>query len=255
MQVVYHRPYSYDKCLIIGGTSVSPSDSDTHIYEFSFKLDKISKTSFHLSHPRSSFGCVSKGESVFIVGGKHEKALNTFERLDFGVNSMEITKLASMIQAREGLGCCLGFDGFIYAAGGVNNSKNILNSCERYNWEKKSWESMQHMKHQRRGFTLVAVPHGIFAIGGHSSLSALASVELFDFNRGEWVEMEAMSEARCYHSAVLSHDYQTITVFGGFADNRELDSIEVYAVDGDRWTSAGRLKEKRCLHACLLSPQ
>lgn len=64
-----------------------------------------------------------------------------------------------------------------------------------------------------------------------------------------------MNEARCYHSAVLSHDYQTITVFGGFADNKELDSIEVYEIDANRWTSAGRLKEKRCLHTCLLSPQ
>lgn len=34
-----------------------------------------------------------------------------------------------------------------------------------------------------------------------------------------------MNEARCYHSAVLSKDYQTITVFGGFVDKNELDSI------------------------------
>lgn len=35
---------------------------------------------------------------------------------------------------------------------------------------------MPHMKYQRRGFTMIAVPHGIFAIGGHSSLKVLASI-------------------------------------------------------------------------------
>jgi hypothetical protein len=37
--------------------------------------------------------------------------------------------MPNMVQAREDLGFCLGFDGFIYVAGGVNHSNNILNSC------------------------------------------------------------------------------------------------------------------------------
>jgi len=32
------------------------------------------------------------------------------------------------------------------------------------------------MKYQRRGFVLIAVPHGIFAIGGHSSADFLSKV-------------------------------------------------------------------------------
>jgi hypothetical protein len=81
-----------------------------------------------------------------------------------------------MVQSREDLGCCLGYDGFIYVAGGVNASNNILNSCERYNWNKKAWEAVSHMNRQRRSFSLIALPHGIMAIGGHSSLEALPFV-------------------------------------------------------------------------------
>ena len=35
-----------------------------------------------------------------------------------------------------------------------------------------------------------------------------------------------MQVPRCYHTAILSKDYQTITVFGGFSEgNMVLDSI------------------------------
>lgn len=87
-----------------------------------------------------------------------------------------------MTHAREDLGFCLGYDGYIYVAGGVNTSNNILNSCERFNFEKNAWEAVPHMKNQRRSFAMVAVPQGIFAIGGHSSVKLLDSVEFFSFN-------------------------------------------------------------------------
>lgn len=92
------------------------------------------------------------------------------------MTQLQVAKLSSMVQSREDLGCCLGYDGFIYVAGGVNASNNILNSCERYNWNKKAWESVSHMNRQRRSFALVALPHGIMAIGGHSSYETLPYV-------------------------------------------------------------------------------
>lgn len=156
-----------------------------------------------------------------------------------------------MLQAREDLGCCLGYDGFIYVAGGVNHSNNIVNSCERYNWQKKSWETVPQMNRQRRSFTLVALPHGIMAIGGHSSLKTLPFVEILDFNRWEWIELTPMNEPRCYHSAIVTKDYQTISVFGGFADAKDLDSIEIYEMESNSWTNGGRMKQGRCLHASI----
>lgn len=79
-----------------------------------------------------------------------------------------------MNQYREDLGYCMGYDGCLYAAGGVNNNKSYLNSCERFNWSKFVWESIAGMKNPRRAFTLIPVPHGIFAIGGHSSQKVLS---------------------------------------------------------------------------------
>lgn len=68
----------------------------------------------------------------------------------------------------------MGYDGYLYAAGGVNNNKSYLNSCERFNWNKFTWEIIASMNHQRRGFSLIPVPHGIYAIGGHSGSKVLA---------------------------------------------------------------------------------
>lgn len=45
------------------------------------------------------------------------------------MKDIQMTKLVNMGQTREDLGCCLGYDGYIYVAGGVNVSNNILNSC------------------------------------------------------------------------------------------------------------------------------
>lgn len=38
------------------------------------------------------------------------------------------------------------------------------------------------MKTPRRSFTLVSLPNGLYAIGGHDGKSYLKSVEMYDFD-------------------------------------------------------------------------
>ena len=61
---------------------------------------------------------------------------------------------------------CLGYDGNIYACGGINETGSVLLSCERYNWKKSKWEKIPNMKTPRRCFSLVSLPQGLLAIGG-----------------------------------------------------------------------------------------
>ncbi len=77
------------------------------------------------------------------------------------------TDLPSMNHYRDQLGLVLGFDGYIYACGGINQSGSVLASCERYNESKSRWEIVASMNKPRRSFTLVSLPHGIYAIGGY----------------------------------------------------------------------------------------
>ena len=81
MQAVYHRAYNSEKCLIVGGESNSNNKMDGEIYAFDFKSELLSRTGLSLTEPRSSFGCISKDNFLYIMGGKNEKQLNTFEQI------------------------------------------------------------------------------------------------------------------------------------------------------------------------------
>ena len=76
-------------------------------------------------------------------------------------------KLSSMINSRDELGYAMGYDGYLYVAGGINSSNIILNSCERYCFKTNKWTSISAMKTPRRSFVMVSLPNGLYAIGGH----------------------------------------------------------------------------------------
>lgn len=43
------------------------------------------------------------------------------------------------------------------------------------------------MNKPRRSFTLVSLPHGLYAIGGHDGVNYLKEVELYDFTKEKWI--------------------------------------------------------------------
>lgn len=72
------------------------------------------------------------------------------------------------------------------------------------------------MKRSRRCFSLVSLPHGIYAIGGYDGNQYLNQVEFYDFRTKKWNEGPPMVQARFAHTAVVSSDMQSIIVSGGF---------------------------------------
>lgn len=128
----------------------------------------------------------------------------------------------------------LGYDGNIYACGGINESSVVLSSCERFNWKKSKWEVISNMKTPRRCFTLVSLPHGILAIGGYNGKNYLNNVELFDFDKEKWVELPPLTMPRFAHTAVVTNDLQSIIVSGGF-NKQPLKSVEVFDIMEGKW--------------------
>jgi N-acetylneuraminic acid mutarotase len=84
--------------------------------------------------------------------------------------------MANMSIAREDLACCLGFDGAIYALGGITSSNDATNSAERFNWQRNNWETIKSMRFSRISFVAVPTPRGIFVIGGHTTKKYLREV-------------------------------------------------------------------------------
>ena len=98
-----------------------------------------------------------------------------------------------MIQKRDELAVALGPDGKIYAIGGYgggsasnstqqtiednkdnnstkgsgNQTSNCLRTAERFDFNTGEWEMLPDMNEARRALAAVALPDGIYAIGGY----------------------------------------------------------------------------------------
>ena len=75
----------------------------------------------------------------------------------------------------------------------------------------------------------MALPDGIYAIGGFDGENYLSSVEKYEESTNEWVYVSSMNYPRCTLSAVISNDLRNIFVLGGF-DNGPLKTVERYEV-------------------------
>ena len=140
-----------------------------------------------------------------------------------------------MNMKRDELAACLGPDGRIYAIGGYGGGDNTcLSTAERFDFKTGKWEMITPMKEPRRALSAVALPDGIYAIGGYNGKEYISTVEKFDFFTNEWVTVKRMKKARCTLSAVASTDCQYLYAIGGF-NGSALNSVERYDVNKEEW--------------------
>lgn len=72
----------------------------------------------------------------------------------------------------------IGPDGKIYAVGGYGGqSNNCLSSVERFNIQTKEWEQIAPLNIPRRALSVVALPDGVYAIGGYNGKDYLGTME------------------------------------------------------------------------------
>jgi len=128
----------------------------------------------------------------------------------------------------------MGPDYKIYAIGGFGGPKNsCLQAAERYDVANDKWEQIADLNIPRRALSAVALPDGIYAIGGFDGQNYLSSIEKYDEAKNEWTFISSMNYARCTLSAIATPDCQNIYVIGGF-DNGPLNTVEKYSVIDDK---------------------
>lgn len=160
-----------------------------------------------------------------------------------------------MNMKRDELAACVGPDSKIYVIGGYGgNDNSCMNTAERLCLETGKWEILPPMKETRRALTAVALPDGIYAIGGYNGKDYVASVEKYDFFRNEWITVASMKTPRCTLSAVASSDCMHIYATGGFNGNA-LETVERYDVVKEQWEQVASMKNKRFMHAAVLVNQ
>ena len=122
-----------------------------------------------------------------------------------------------------------------------------MNTAERFDFNSQTWTNLPPMREARRALALIAMPDGIYAIGGYDGTKYLSSIEKFDLMQEKWVKVKAMNVARCTLSAVASGDCQYIYVIGGY-NGTPLDVVERYSVVNDCWDLMPPMLNKRFMH-------
>jgi len=233
--------------LILGGKD--PEGQRTDSVEV-FDGQRWRPADFKLRKPRSGFALVQLEEKLVVIGGNDGRVQNRVECMN--LKTRHWSKLPKMNMKRDELAACMGPDGRIYAIGGYGGGENsCLASAERFDLKTGKWELIAPMKEPRRALSAVALPDGIYAIGGYNGKEYVATVERYDIFSNEWVAVTPMRRARCTLSAVVSGDCQYIYALGGF-NGTALSSVERYDVTKDAWEEVASMQQKRFMHACLV---
>ncbi|CDW82034.1 kelch motif family protein [Stylonychia lemnae] len=248
---------------ILGGKKFDGNRTNS-IEVFNPKTGDVKSISLSLQKPRSGFASVCIQNQLLLIGGNDGKVLNKVDALD--LQTHQWAKLPNMLKARDELAVAMGPDLKIYAVGGYDGpDNNCLNTAERFDPQTGRWEQLPSMNECRRALSLVALPDGIYAIGGYNGNRYLSSVEKyliihllnaiyrFDEQRNQWILMNSMNNERCTISAIPSPDYQYIYVLGGF-NGKPMNVVERYSVLNDVWEFVTPMKRARFMHSsCFVS--
>jgi hypothetical protein len=120
-----------------------------------------------------------------------------------------------------------------------------------FNIGENAWTTIGNMITPRRALAAVALPDGIYALGGYDGTKYLNSMEKLDISRGIWTELAPMKHPRCTLAAVSSPDCQFIYAIGGF-NGTALSVVERYSIVEDSWTEVVSMSEPRFMHSCVL---
>jgi len=185
-------------------------------------------------------------QKIFLIGGNDGKVTNTVDVLDLPAGTW--TSRTPMLSKRDELAACIGPDEKIYVIGGYGGGDNsCLDTAERFDHASGKWEMIASLSVGRRALSVVALPDGIYAIGGYSGKQYLASVERYDIERNRWNLIAPMLSPRCTLAAVVAiPDFRYIYVIGGF-NGKPLQTIERYDITSESW--------EEVIHSSLVTPR
>lgn len=133
-------------------------------------------------------------------------------------------------------------DGMLYAIGGYGPAH--MNSVERYDPSKDSWEMVAPMADKRIHFGVGVMLGFIFVVGGHNGVSHLSSIERYDPHQNQWTVCRPMKEPRTGVGAAVIDNY--LYVVGGHSGSSYLNTVQKYDPISDTWLDSAGMIYCRC---------
>ena len=223
-----------------------------------------------------TYGVTVLNNCIYVIGGTNQnKDLNSAEVLDLSEPSSpdvhddgsrqpqrEWRSISNMSIPRNDVGVGV-LNGFLYAVGGKNETKQELASVEAYDPNQDSWKKVADMKSRRFGAGVGALNGLLYAVGGfefHEPVPYMGStidyrfrkdVECYNPDLDLWTYVSELNTGRC-RASVFAHD-GLLYVIGGDEGVEGIKSGDVYDPEANIWTilPANRFSIES-LGACLI---
>ncbi|KAL3199837.1 hypothetical protein MRX96_043762 [Rhipicephalus microplus] len=184
---------------------------------------------------------------VYCVGGYQQHSLGALECL---CPPQQWFRLAELGCPRSGLGAAF-LGGKLYAVGGRNNSQDKSYDCasvDCYDPVANAWSTCADLQVPRNRVGVAVLDGLLYAVGGSCGTTQhysarLSSVECYDPDRDQWVDVAPMNTCRSGAGVVAVERW--IYVVGGYDGSSQLTSAERYDVERDQWDVVASMKEPR----------
>lgn len=93
----------------------------------------------------------------------------------------------------------------------------------------------------KRALNAVALPDGLYVLGGYNGKEYLNTVQRYDYFTQKWSIMKPMNSARGTFSSIVSPNCNFIYAIGGF-NGQPIDHVERYDVMHNNWEYLAPLK-------------
>ncbi len=146
--------------------------------------------------------------------------------------------------------------GNVLAAGGVDNSSNVLATAEVYSPGSGTWKATGSMIQARQLFSAVVLKSGkVLVVGGlGTSNIVLSGAELYNPATGTWSGASSLSVPRFGHTATLLPSGNVLVTGGCTSSSCATDTAvsELYNPTTNTWSATGSLNTARSYHTAVL---
>eukprot|EP01002_Notosolenus_urceolatus_P004718 NODE_224_length_2446_cov_10.308719_g17_i12.p1 GENE.NODE_224_length_2446_cov_10.308719_g17_i12~~NODE_224_length_2446_cov_10.308719_g17_i12.p1 ORF type:complete len:538 (-),score=74.12 NODE_224_length_2446_cov_10.308719_g17_i12:833-2329(-) len=180
------------------------------------------------------------GDEVYLMGGASGTADDSagaggasHRVFRFNTQELQFEELEPMECARREC-CAVAFDGEVYVIGGMDESGDILDTCEVFSPDLGEWVTLPELNEARRGSASVVFGGHLWVMGGGNALTDSATTEIWDPEQAEWTFGPPLTTARRNAGAgILQNE---IYIAGGYsAQAAPLVTVEKYSSAVRTW--------------------